>query len=86
MFIGEIYANISVDEGVVAVSANVNIPWQSSKLMITNDSTTDDLRLRLKATQDEITLKPEETLTVLFRTRKIVLNGSNTPYRIWALG
>lgn len=86
MYTDTIYANISVDEGTVSTSANVSIPWLTSKLIVTNDSATEDLTVKLKTSSDGITLKPEETLTVKYRTRKLALLGSNVPFRVWAFG
>ena len=85
-FLEEYFANIETNEGTVAASANVSFSRQSAKLIVTNDSATKDLIVKMKPTTDGLTLKPTETLTIHYRTRQIALIGSNVDYRVWAFG
>ena len=51
------------------------------KLMATNDSPTTDLSIMIS--QDWVTLKPKETLTLPVRISSVQVSGNSTPYRIW---
>ena len=80
--IGERYANVFTDEGV-AVSANVTLPFSSGEIVLTNDSSTKNLILRVAGS--DITLLPTETLTLRqFRAKDITLFGDSVPYRLWS--
>ena len=80
--IHERLANVQTDEGTVAGSKTITFLLRSAKLVITNDSTTKDLTVTLVTNQD-ITLKPTETLTIPYRANSVTLAGNNVAYRVW---
>ena len=81
-------ANVFTDEGTVDGVKTIDIPWSSSKIIITNDDNTLDLSLKLQTKNtDSLTLKAGESLTVFHRTKQLELTSSGSlDYRVWALG
>ena len=71
------FANTFTDEGSVSGSTTIALPRSSGKIIVTNDSSTKDLGVRLKAGGSELTLKPTETLTLYYRTLEMVLSGNS---------
>lgn len=84
-YLEEFFANVETTEATIT-SANVNFSRQSAKLIITNDSASEDLTVQMKPGVDPLTLKPTETLTLHYRTRQLVLTGNSVPVRVWAFG
>lgn len=85
--IEERLSNVHADEGTVNGSKTITFPWRTGKLIVTNDSSTTDLTLRMRNTAgQDITLKPTETLTLWFGTKTATVIGSNVPYRLWGFG
>lgn len=77
------FANAFADEGTVSGSTTIALPRSSGKIIVTNDSSTKDLSVRLKDGGSVLTLKPTETLTLYYRTLEMVLSGNSVPYRLW---
>lgn len=77
------FANVFTNEGSVSGALTISLPRSSGKIIVTNDSATKDMGVRLKAGGNELTLKPTETLTLYYRTTEMVLSGSSVPYRLW---
>ena len=53
--------------------------------MLTNDSTSFDLRFRFSADDAQATLRPQETLTVVLRTKEAYIQAvaGSANYRLW---
>ncbi len=77
------FANTFTEEGTVDGSSTIALPRSSGKIIVTNDSSTKSLTVRLKAGGSPLTLKPTETLTLYYRTLVVVLTGTAVPYRLW---
>lgn len=77
------FANVFTNEGSVSGSSTISLPRSSGKIIVTNDSSTKSMGVRLKAGGSVLTLKPTETLTLYYRTTEMVLSGSSVPYRLW---
>lgn len=77
------YANTFTDEDTVSGSSTVSLPRSSGKIVLTNDSATQDLTVQFKTGADALTLKPTESLDVYYRTREVLLAGTSVPYRLW---
>jgi len=80
--IHERLANVETFEAEVQISAAISFGSTTAKIMVTNDSSTEDLTLVL-VTGQGITMKPTETLTVPYRADSLTLRGANVPYRVW---
>jgi len=80
-------ANVFSDEGSVNGSKKIDIPWQHSKIIISNDGAA-DLTIKLQTNNaDSLTLKAGETLTVFHRTKQLqLITSTSVDYRVWALG
>ncbi len=77
------FANTFTRETTVSGSETVLFPSNSGQIIVTNDSTTTNLTVRLTGGGDQLTLKPNEALNVYYRTSGMVLAGNDVPYRLW---
>jgi len=80
-----VYANLDSHEGSVSGTATVTLLRNSGKLVVTNDSATQNLQFKFNASETYATLKPTETLSVQVHTKEVLLSGSGS-YRIWSFG
>jgi len=82
------YVNLDVFEGSASGSSTVTLNRRSRKLVITNDSASNDLQFKFVSSASYATLKPTETISMEFITRTILLNvvSGSAPYRIWSYG
>ena len=59
----------------------------AKEVIITNDSATNNIQFKFKASETGATLKPTETVTLKnVNLRRIILTDSGSPYRIWVIG
>lgn len=79
----QVIANVYSSEGSVAGSATVTFPWRPRKVVITNDSSINDLTVTIKG--QALTLKPTETLTAQIALSSVGLAGT-AAYRVWGFG
>ena len=77
------WANTFTKEGTLGGVETIALPRTSGKIIVTNDSGSKDLSVRLKAGGDALTLRPTETITLYYRTSGVVLQGNSVPYRLW---
>lgn len=84
-----IYANsFSQEDTATTIETVIELPWPSRRIIITNDGS-NDLRFFFKNTDDYITLKGTETMSIdRFRTEtvKVQTVTGSVPYRLWVFG
>ena len=80
------YANLESLEGTVTTATTLTLKRKSRKIIITNDHPTNTLSYKFNASETYATLKGTESLSLYFTADKIMVNGSNVPYRIWVFG
>jgi len=79
-----VLANTFTAEGSVSGSpVRINLPWQSRQIVLSNDSSSNNLSVTLGG--GTLTLRPTETLSVNIWVRYVTLNGT-AAYRFWAFG
>ncbi len=79
-------ANLEAFEGTVTEETTIALKRYSRKLVITNDHGTQVMTYKFNTSETAATLKGTETLSMGFRTKTIIINGSSVPYRIWSFG
>jgi hypothetical protein len=80
-----VHANFEALEGTVTTPTTLTLVRKSRKIIITNDHPTNTLSYKFNASETSGTLKGTETLSILFTTNQIIIDGSG-PYRIWVYG
>jgi len=81
-----VYRNLESLEGTVTTETTLTLTRKSRRIVITNDSGTNDLSYKFNSTETFGTLKPTETLSLDFTADKIIIDGNVVPYRIWVFG
>lgn len=81
-----VHANFEALEGTVTTPTTLTLVRKSRKIIITNDHPTNTLSYKFNASETSGTLKGTETLSILFTTNQIIIDGTNVPYRIWVYG
>ena len=81
-----VYANFESQEGTVAGAETITFRLKSRKVTITNDSSTKTLKFKFHEGEDWGTLMPTETVSMNVWMRKVYLQGSTVPYRVWSIG
>ena len=85
-----VLANFYPDEGTVSTaSVTVTFPWKARKVIVTNDSATDNLEYKFNNSESYGTLKPTETVSIQFNTRTVILDSPTdaiVSYRVWGYG
>jgi len=79
----QVIANVYSAEGTLAGSATVSFPWRPRKVVITNDSSINNITVTIKG--QNLTLKPTETLTAMLTLSTVDLAGT-ADYRVWGFG
>ena len=80
-----VLANFEALEGTVTTPTTLTLTRKSRRIVITNDHPTNTLSYKFNASETSGTLKGTETLSILFTTNQIIIDGSG-PYRIWVYG
>lgn len=81
-----VHANFEALEGTVTTPTTLTLVRKSRKIIITNDHPTNTLSYKFNASETSGTLRGTETLSILFTTNQIIIDGTNVPYRIWVYG
>ena len=81
-----VYANFEVLEGTVSGETTLQLARRSRKLVILNDHASRDLQFKFHASGNFATLKPTESVSMYFRAKNVILDGTDVPYRIWNYG
>lgn len=81
-----VLANFEALEGTVTTETTVTFNRKSRKIIVTNDHPTEILSYKFNASETFGSLKGTESLSVYFTTNKIIIDGTNVPYRIWVYG
>ena len=79
-------SNLDSREGIANGSVEIVFNWKPRRIMITNDSTSGDLQFKFNTSEAYATLKPTETITLNIAHKIVLLDGNNTPYRVWGMG
>ena len=81
-----VHANFEALEGTVTTPTTLTLVRKSRKIIITNDHPTNTLSYKFNASETSGTLRGTETLSILFTTNQIIIDGTSVPYRIWVYG
>lgn len=81
-----VHANFEALEGTVTEETTLTLIRKSRRIVIANDSATKDLKYKFNSSENFGTIKRTETLSLDFRTNKIIIDGNSVPYRIWIYG
>ena len=81
-----VHANFEALEGTVTTPTTLTLARKSRKIIITNDHPTNTLSYKFNSSETSGTLKGTETLSILFTTNQIIIDGTSVPYRIWVYG
>jgi len=81
-----VLANLESLEGTVTTATTLTLTRKSRKIIITNDHATNSLSYKFNSSETYATLKGTETLSILFSTNQIIIDGTSVPYRIWVYG
>ncbi len=83
------YANFFKSEDTTTGAITVTFPWKARRIVITNDSGSNDLEFKYQPGQDFATLKPTETISASLHSQTVLLNSPSAgtvPYRVWGWG
>jgi len=84
-----VYSNFIPDEGAVSGDKTITFPWKAIKLVITNQSSTKQLKFKFSESGEYGTLNPTEEATIsgLYQ-KKVYLRAPSgeVSYRVWAFG
>jgi len=81
-----LYGNYEAKEGTVATETSLDFARPSRKIVVTNDSSTKELRFKFNTGEDFGTLRPTETFSAHMRVLQVIVDGDSVPYRVWAIG
>jgi len=81
-----VHANFESYEGTVTTPTTVSFDRKSRKIVILNDSASNDLTYKFKTSQTVGTLKPTESLSVYVRANQVILDSTSAAYRVWVFG
>lgn len=81
-----VHANFEALEGAVTTETTLTLIRKSRRIVISNDHATKDLKYKFNSSENFGTIKRTETLSLDFRTNKIIIDGNSVPYRIWIYG
>ena len=79
-------ANLDAREGTVLNTTEISFNWKPRRIIITNDSTSGDLKFKFNTSEAYATLKPTETITLNIAHKIVLLSGNSIPYRVWGMG
>lgn len=82
----DVLANFEALEGTVTTATTLTLKRKSRRIVITNDSPSNDMTYKFNSSETAGTLKPTETISLYFTTNQIIISGTNSPYRIWVYG
>jgi hypothetical protein len=81
------YANLDALEGNCSGAKTVVFARRPRRIVITNDSISDDLQFKLNASENFASLKPTETITMDATAPSVFLQtAAPVDYRIWGIG
>lgn len=84
------YANLDSREGSVSTQDTITFNWKPRKIIVTNDSTTKDLKIKFNASETYMTLHPTESFSGEIASKTIILQSEDqlayVKYRIWGFG
>lgn len=84
-----VYSNFVPDEDLLIGDKIISFDWRAIKLIITNQSSTNNLQFKFKESGEYGILRPTEEVTIsgLYQ-KKVYLRASNgeVNYRVWAFG
>lgn len=80
------YSNQEAFEGTVTTETTITLARKSRAIELINDSGVHDLTFKFNTSETAATLRPKEAVSMDFITNIIILNGTNTAYRIRVLG
>ena len=78
-------ANFYSSEDTFTGEETLTLPATSRELIITNNSGSSDLEVQFYTSMTPLTLEPTETLSITFKTKTIILSGTNIPYKVWSI-
>jgi hypothetical protein len=81
-----VHANFEALEGTVTTATTLTLVRKSRRIVITNDSSSNDMTYKFNASETAGTLKPTETISLDFTTNQIIIDSANAPYRVWVYG
>ena len=81
-----VHANFEPFEGTVTTATTLTFNRKSRKIIITNDHPTEDLTYKFNDSETAGTLRGTETLSLFFVSDKLIIDGTNVPYRVWVFG
>ena len=67
-------------------TVSYDFPWPCSQIIITNDSSTDNLQYKFKSSLPYLTIKPKETVSLNVVIDEIHLSSMGATYRVWIFG
>ncbi len=80
------YANFEAKEGTINGSIELSFNLKPRKIIITNDSSTNELSFKFNSSESYGTLSPTETVALEVSSKTLFLQGTNVDYRIWGIG
>lgn len=80
------YANLDVHEGTLTGNKTITFSHKPRRIIITNDSASNNLEFKFNDSESYATLKPTETITLDIAHKIVLLQGSSVSYRIWGIG
>ena len=80
------YGNLDTREGNLNGTLAITFNWKPRRIIITNDSTSNDLSFKFNDSETYATLKPTETITLDMASKTMTIQGTNIPYRVWGIG
>lgn len=78
--------NFKAFEGTISSETTLTFPWKPRKVIITNDSASNELSFKLNSSESYGTLNPTETLALETHSKTLIINGTSVAYRIWGFG
>lgn len=84
------YANLDSREGIVSSEETITFNFRPKQLSIINDSPSNDLLVKLNASEAVMTIRSGEQFSGAVNHRKLIIasdDGTTTvAYRIWGIG
>jgi len=80
---GDIFSAFEAFEGILAGEQTITFAKQSRKVIVTNDSPSEDLLFKFTSAGEFGTLKPTETMDLMFQTTQVFLSANGANFRVW---
>lgn len=80
------YSNFERFEGNLTGDLTLTFNNRPRRIVLTNDSASNNMKFKFNDTENFGTLLPTETITLDLIVKNVYVQGTNIDYRIWGIG